>query len=302
MFLSLFFMKPLLSIIIPFYGNASKQRLDLCIDSIRAQHMAEGSYEIIVADDEGRGPGGARNIGMSRAKGTYILFVDADDVLFTDTLHVCLALVRQHQPDMLSFGFRETHSYMSVVVPSVINNTSLYVSGAEYMLNHNFLGTVWRHLFHREWLEDSELQFAENIYHEDEAFVAKAYYKAGKTIVTDWVVYNYVHREGSLLATFTLTECRKRISDFRAVLSDLKSFINQLYRPPKLQRRAIQRRLSFLTIDYLVQLKRNNCTLAEWRKAIKSLRREGLLPLHTENYSSKYMLARWIINPISRLF
>lgn len=53
-------MSPFISIVIPFYGTADPVLLQRCLYSIRQQWMEEGSYEIIVADDNGKGLGGAR--------------------------------------------------------------------------------------------------------------------------------------------------------------------------------------------------------------------------------------------------
>ena len=75
-------MSPFISIIIPFYGTADPGLLQRCLDSIRRQGMEEGSYEIIVVDDNGKGLGGARNQGIRQATGTYLMIVDADDNLF----------------------------------------------------------------------------------------------------------------------------------------------------------------------------------------------------------------------------
>ncbi|MFR9263683.1 MAG: glycosyltransferase family 2 protein [Bacteroides cellulosilyticus] len=66
-FLYICHMTPFISIIIPFYGTADPVLLQRCITSIREQGMEEGSYEIIVADDNGKGLGGARNRGIGRA-------------------------------------------------------------------------------------------------------------------------------------------------------------------------------------------------------------------------------------------
>lgn len=65
-------MSPFISIVIPFYGTADPVLLQRCLDSIRRQGMEEGSYEIIVADDENRTTGGARNNGMQQAHGEYL--------------------------------------------------------------------------------------------------------------------------------------------------------------------------------------------------------------------------------------
>lgn len=55
-----------------FYGTADPVLLQRCITSIREQGMEEGSYEIIVADDESQTTGGARNRGMQQAHGEYL--------------------------------------------------------------------------------------------------------------------------------------------------------------------------------------------------------------------------------------
>ena len=85
-------MTPFISIIIPFYGTADPVLLQRCITSIREQGMEEGSYEIIVADDESQTTGGARNRGMQQAHGEYLFFVFADDILVSNTLRFCLFL------------------------------------------------------------------------------------------------------------------------------------------------------------------------------------------------------------------
>ena len=86
-----------LSFIIPFYGNANKELLNRCIKSIKNQGIKDSDYEIIIANDNGRGLGGARNIGLSQAIGKYIIFIDADDYIFQDSLLKCLALIEIHE-------------------------------------------------------------------------------------------------------------------------------------------------------------------------------------------------------------
>ena len=93
----------MISIIMPVY-NTPEKYLKECIDSILAQTYKE--FEILIINDgssdktcnilskiskkdlrinvfskENGGVSSARNLGLEKAKGEYIAFVDADDVL-----------------------------------------------------------------------------------------------------------------------------------------------------------------------------------------------------------------------------
>ena len=112
--------------------------------------MEEGSYEIIVVDDNGKGLGGARNQGIRQATGTYLMFVDADDYLFPN-LSYCFPYLLKYTPDVCSFQMCEVNR--PGVIPQSFNyKWEVYESGAEYMSKNNFMGTAWRHFFSRSFL------------------------------------------------------------------------------------------------------------------------------------------------------
>ena len=109
-------MNPFFSIIIPVY-NVEKYLLE-CLNSIKCQNFT--NYEVICINDSSTdnsleilksyslddcrfmffsqnnsGPGVARNLGIEKAKGDYITFLDADDLLTPNILenrgfvHMC---------------------------------------------------------------------------------------------------------------------------------------------------------------------------------------------------------------------
>ena len=107
--------KTAISVIIPFY-NAKKYLKD-CINSVQNQNFkhqieivliddgsSDGSSEIVkkihnknfnlIVNKKNLGPGKARNIGIKKAKGEYLFFLDADDKIVKNTLNTLYNEVR----------------------------------------------------------------------------------------------------------------------------------------------------------------------------------------------------------------
>jgi glycosyltransferase involved in cell wall biosynthesis len=104
---------PLVSVVIPTYNRAALLREALA--SVRAQQFT--GYEVIVVDDgssdetasvagsfghgirffqqQNRGPGAARNLGIHQALGEFVAFLDSDDVWFPWTLNRFHQLVQR---------------------------------------------------------------------------------------------------------------------------------------------------------------------------------------------------------------
>src|SRR6266478_4234046 len=111
---------PLFSIIVPTYNRALYIRATL--DSVRAQEFTD--YEVIAVDDgstdktlsilretpsvrvlqqDNKGPGAARNYGVSQASGVYIAFLDSDDLWFPWTLSMFAKAIEQyHNPALIA--------------------------------------------------------------------------------------------------------------------------------------------------------------------------------------------------------
>ena len=153
-------MNPQLSIIIPFYGKADKTLLQYCIDSINNQAIPLEKYELIIADGNGKnlGAGAARNNGILQANGEYILFVDADDYLFPNSLLHCLDFLEKEHPDVLSFKFQKVIQANQSQKKKKCRHT-IYTSGAEFMAKCNFMGAACIHFVRKELLIKHQLFF-----------------------------------------------------------------------------------------------------------------------------------------------
>jgi glycosyltransferase involved in cell wall biosynthesis len=112
---------PTFSVIIPVYNRSSF--LDATLESVWRQTCAD--YEVVVVDDgstddtpsylaelgdrvtvirqENAGPGVARNNGAAHARGTYLAFLDSDDLWFPWTLQTVADLIAKHdRPALIS--------------------------------------------------------------------------------------------------------------------------------------------------------------------------------------------------------
>lgn len=133
-----------LSIIIPVYN--SEKTLSRCIDSIRNQTINnwelilvnDGSTDnsaeicekyavldnrIVVINAQNQGSGPARNLGLDRASGDYIAFVDSDDRICENTYENCVRICEKVGCDILLFGSTsEIYDDKKEEVISIVND------------------------------------------------------------------------------------------------------------------------------------------------------------------------------------
>lgn len=113
-----------ISIIIPVYN--AENYLRECIDSVLEQRETYTDFEVILVDDgstdsslnicheyekkydltvisqENKGPAAARNNGLRRARGKYVLFIDSDDYIAKNSLREIVEDCRkQNEPDIV---------------------------------------------------------------------------------------------------------------------------------------------------------------------------------------------------------
>lgn len=308
-----------LSIVIPYY-NIEEKYLYRCLTNVFSLKIRRDEYEIILVDDGSdqepervktafgnnkrttwlrqphRGLGAARNLGLNHAKGEYILFLDADDYLYRNTLPPLLKHAKETGCDILRFKHQFCYNFQEETTkqPEQLSFTPPS-DGNNYLRTHHLPSMAWVYLFKRSLCMGLNLQFPEEGYIEDEVFTTILHFNARRIIESNAVVYAYYQRPGSI----TQTTDKKRQSilikyHFKAIKD-----LHRYYHEQKSMRRPLQgleRKLNALTVDLIRRILIRKDWQKDWNLYAKELKSLGLYPLHKANYNLKYRLFSLLAN------
>lgn len=241
----------LLSIIVPVY-NVEKY-LERCVKSIINQTYS--NIEIILVDDgstdhsskmcddfkkddnrikvihkENGGLSDARNCGLNYANGDYILYVDSDDYIDTDTCsRFAKAIEKIDNVDIITGNaILIENGKMSPMNHSNYANDNI-VSSVDYLKNelknHTMYMAAWLNLYKRDFLIKNNLYFKKGILHEDEELIPQVFLKANKISHIDFPFYFYEIREGSITQKKDLS---KNANDLFESLNSLEKKYNSI--------------------------------------------------------------------------
>lgn len=198
--------------------NGSKDNsLELC------QRMAGGEERICVFSQEvNGGVSAARNLGMAKATGEWITFIDADDWVQPDFLERLFEIQEKNQADMVVCSYRRSYpkdreAYRQTAVQEIAagkegRQKKDYPSmpekeygWREYLENYLLAGNshCWGVLYRKKLLQGIEFLLNLSI-GEDLLFLIDAALKAEKITVTDYPgYYYYINTQGAMEKPFT---------------------------------------------------------------------------------------------------
>lgn len=239
---------PYFSLILPVY-NVEKY-VKRCVNSLLRQEYTD--YEIILVDDgstdssgsicdkladknnnifayhkENGGLSDARNYGMDRAKGNYILFIDSDDWVDEKLLISLHNHLNKSNVDILKFGFQKMQegnykntffSYFNIGVYDrrQIEETILpYTIGPKrlFCYEQNACKSIWSHVYSLNFLRENNIRFVSEreILNEDYLFNLHTLLYAKSLEVTHYILYYYDYREGSLSKRYITNEFERKL-------------------------------------------------------------------------------------------
>lgn len=236
------------SVIVPIY-NVEKYLIK-CLDSLVKQTLQ--SKEIILVNDgstdnslliaqqyvkkysfvklinkENGGQSTARNIGLRYATGKYILFVDSDDFIDSNTLEYLTGIAEERNLDILrgkcqycDEDEKEIKIAEKIVQPFVVMDGVTYFVEALKGGSYDIVPVV--NLIKKEYLDEIGLLFQENVSYEDQEYTLKLLTSGAKRVMqTNFKFYYYRQRNGSTTSVHNL----RKAMDLIAIINEMVNYI-----------------------------------------------------------------------------
>lgn len=180
--------------------------------AVCARAAADDQRVVLLQHAQNLGLSAARNTGLSKARGAYVLFMDADDELYSDALSKIKAAIAGFMPDVVVFGLTERYLdaagpvlYEKQIVPDKRSlETTGAVRGAVMELERDTLfGYAWNKAYRRELLTRSDALFENVTLIEDFLFNLRVVALCERAEVLSEALYLYnIKAAGNLTARF----------------------------------------------------------------------------------------------------
>lgn len=216
----------LVSIIVPVFNQ--EKHLDRCVNSILRQDYPQ--IEVILVDDgstdlsggiivkwqdsdervhsfnkSNGGLSDARNFGIDKASGTYILFVDSDDWIDSDMVSTMLSAMEKEEADMVICGYYKNYPDGREIIEN-FGQPEYSVFSTEEMLkmllcDNSITFHAWRRMYKRCLIEKDIFPRGHN--YEDAFAVPILSMKCSKAVNLDVPLYHYWQNPTGISSTFT---------------------------------------------------------------------------------------------------
>lgn len=245
--------KPSISVVVPVYNT--RRYLNRCLDALMAQTISD--MEVIIIDDcsnedicsvvapylkqdgklvyyerleQHRGPGGARNLGISLASGNYIAFCDSDDWVDLTYYEDCVQAMERHNASMGMCSLVREYDYAQKDPLykckydrelTLTGEFAIKVLTKQIDIGVQMIPSTVNKIYSRDYLDQISLRFVEGRLFEDLLFSFISYLNAPKLICIPSVTYHHYKRPSSIVQSFD----QKHTEDFIEIFSLLRKYL-----------------------------------------------------------------------------
>lgn len=191
------------------------------------QNYAKQDNRIILLDKPNGGLSDARNYGLEKATGEYILFVDGDDYIHHQMVELLYTCLQKSSADIAYCNYLSVYENDSItdaqftpdILKSIITYSNSEVFSKLFKRNTNVILTItWNKLYRKALF--NEIRFPVGKIHEDDFTSYKLLDSAAKISYIDAPLYYYLKRRDSITGagvtqkTFHKVEAYVEITDY----------------------------------------------------------------------------------------
>ena len=242
---------PLVSIVIPVYNV--ERYLPQCLDSVLSQsytnlqvllvddgspdnsidimnRYAEQDRRVQIIRQANAGLGAARNTGARYAKGTFLMFIDSDDVLKPDAIRTYVRALRRSGSDFAVSGYERMNSSRTWPAAWWIRAAHRFSRLGTNLIDSPDIcvnAVAWSKFYRRSFWEQNGFAFPVGVLYEDQALSTRAYARAAAFDILSNVTYGWRVREDRT----SITQQSTALKDLRARLHAAENSLAELSAP-----------------------------------------------------------------------
>lgn len=213
----------------------------ICVDdgskdkslSILNEYAKKDSRLVIISKENG-GVSSARNLGIKKARGEYITFVDGDDFIDINMIEEMINIQKETNADIVKCSYVKDYIYKQIPYNmNLENEINVYdSSNIEELYNHfmkkYILNSMCCQIIKTEIIKDNNLCVDTNyVYGEDARFNYELYTNIKKAILIDRPYYHYFYNDNSATTIKSEEKITRRIKEALSLYDSLYEYIKK---------------------------------------------------------------------------
>ena len=219
---------PKFSIIVPVYNV--ENYIKKCLDSIFNQTFKDfevivindgtndnsmdivKKYDVTIINQKNQGLSEARNSGVKKATGDYLIFIDSDDYIEKDLLkNINKSL--DNNPEVVRYQTKD------IIEDKKIEYNEKEFCGLDgsdafkIITTYHYVEPAWLYAVKRDYYIKNKFCFKKGTYHEDFGLTPLIVFKSKKVNSINYCGYCYVQRSGSIMTNKSYDKTLKKVDD-----------------------------------------------------------------------------------------
>ena len=187
--------------------------IDKCDDN--SEEIADKyikKYNWIKIYEENTGLAKARNLGIQKATGDYLVLLDSDDFLEKDFLETINKALND-EPDVLRFQVRDIINNERIDHKETGFDSQIGQTAFDKIIKYHYIENAWAYVYKREHFIKHDFKYMENCIAEDYGLTPIIIVKAQSVKSITYIGYNYVQRNNSLMNNKDYAKKIKKMED-----------------------------------------------------------------------------------------